>query len=308
MTGPSGIHCVLYAFFDSAGRLDRGAMRAQVDAVRTVGVDGVTVLGLATEVGKLSVDERRDVIAWAAEDIAGRCPLSVTIAGASIAEQREMMAVAADHGADCLILQPPGGGAIADDGLLEYFSAIMRDIELPMGVQNAPQFLGQSLAPEEISKLKARIENFSFIKSEGNAVDLATLVQSAGPSLRYLGGRGGLEMTDCLRAGADGFVLAPDAIDYACRVFDLWTAGEIDAAEAAHIRALPALVFMMQSIDHLICYGKRIFALRSGLTVHDRMPALQPTDMGLQFCSHWAEHLGPMVRRDITAGPVRTAT
>jgi 2-keto-3-deoxy-L-arabinonate dehydratase len=44
----------------------------------------------------------------------------------------------------------------------------------------------------------------------------------------------------------------------------------------------------MQSLEHLICYGKRIFARRAGLTVHDRAPALRPTPFGLTLVDHWA--------------------
>ena len=53
MTRFPGIHAVLYALFDGADRLDRDAMAAQVAYVRAQGATGVTVLGLATEVGKL---------------------------------------------------------------------------------------------------------------------------------------------------------------------------------------------------------------------------------------------------------------
>ena len=77
----SGIHAVLYAMFDEREQLDRAAMRAQVQACVAAGVDGIVVLGLATEVAKLSEREQRDVIVWAAEDVAGRVPLGVTIYG-----------------------------------------------------------------------------------------------------------------------------------------------------------------------------------------------------------------------------------
>ena len=62
---------VLYALFDAEEQLDRRAMLPQVKRASRAGVDGIVVLGLATEVAKLSEAECRDVIAWAAEDIAG---------------------------------------------------------------------------------------------------------------------------------------------------------------------------------------------------------------------------------------------
>ena len=55
----------------------------------------MAVMGLATEVAKLSPAERRQVMEWAAEDLAGRLPLAVTIFGATPAEQSAAVAHAA---------------------------------------------------------------------------------------------------------------------------------------------------------------------------------------------------------------------
>ncbi len=61
------------------------------------------------------------------------------------------------------------------------------------------------------------------------------------------------------------------------------------AAEETYQKILPAIVFTLQSLDTLICYGKRIAALRLGLAeVHDRAPALG------------ADRLRPELRRAAT--------
>src|SRR3546814_20264030 len=74
-----GIYPMIYAFFDSSGRLDREAMRRQTEAYVRSGVHGVAILGIVTEYNKLDVNERRQVIEWTAEDLAGRLPLTVTV-------------------------------------------------------------------------------------------------------------------------------------------------------------------------------------------------------------------------------------
>lgn len=288
MSDFAGIHAVLYAFFDQSGRLDRGAMRAQVARVLADGVQGVTVLGLATEVQKLTPDEARQLIAWTAEDLGGKRPLSVTITGNSVAAQRAMVQVALDHGAGWLILQPPAAGAYAAATYLDFFADVADGFEAAFAIQNAPQYLGRALQPDDVARLTVRNPHFSLIKAETSATDLAALIARCGTGLTVLNGRGGLEMTDCLRAGAAGFVLAPDVIDHAVRVWALWQQGQQAQAEAAHAAILPAITFMMQSLEHLMCYGKRLFAARAGLIVHDRAPALAPTDFGLRQVAHWA--------------------
>jgi 4-hydroxy-tetrahydrodipicolinate synthase len=52
---------------------------------------------------------------------------------------------------------------------------------------------------------------------------------------------------------------------------------------------------MMQSIEHLVCYGKRMAAYRLGLdAVHDRAPALVPTSFGAACARRFAQALGPL--------------
>jgi 2-keto-3-deoxy-L-arabinonate dehydratase len=290
MVGPQsfpGLHCVLFALFDADERLDRAAMSAQAAYVRALKPDGITVLGLATEVGKLSFDERADLIRWARAD-APDLPLSVTIAGNSVAEQRALIAVAEAAGADWLILQPPVAGSYGAAEYIDFFARVGAATRLPFAIQNAPQYLGRSLSDDDIVALRARCPGFTQIKSETGAVDLDLLVRRVGPDMTVLNGRGGLEMTDCLRAGVQGFIVAPDVLPGVLRCWHAWQAGDLNRAEAAYAEFLPAAVFGMQSLEHLICYGKRIFGQRAGIPIHDRAPAMRPTEFGLSLVQNWA--------------------
>ena len=102
-----GIYAMLYALFDADERLDRAAMRRQVEICIAAGVQGVAALGLATEVSKLSEAERLAVMDWAAEDVAGRLPLALTVFDGSVAGQLAQVLHAERAGADWVILQPP---------------------------------------------------------------------------------------------------------------------------------------------------------------------------------------------------------
>ena len=290
-----GIHAVLYALFDVSERLDRQAMRRQVEICLTAGVSGITALGLATEVAKLTAEERRQVMAWTAEDVAGRVPLGITIVGSSVAEQVSMVRAAEQAGADWLILQPPSAGAYAAGEYLEFFSRVMRETALPCAVQNAPQYLGRGLTAADIADLLERHPTMNVIKAEGSAIEVAALIERTAGRLAVLNGRGGLDLPDVLEAGASGFILAPDAIDHAVRAMRAFVAGDPARAAALHAAAAPSINFVMQSIETLICYGKRLFAARAGLTVHDRAPALRPTAFGLACVTRHAAALGHFV-------------
>ncbi len=290
-----GIHAVLYAFFDADERLDREAMRDQVERLMMVGVDGVTVLGLATEVQKLSETERRTLIDWAVEDIAGRVPLSVTVAGNSVAEQSALARHAERAGAAWLILQPPAVGTYPGEQYIRFFARVAESVSLPMAVQNAPAYLGRSLSVADIDRLTRDAPNFTHIKAESGALELEPLIRLTSGRLTVLNGRAGLEMTDCLAAGCDGFILAPDLVDYGVAIRRLWLDGDIGQAQALYLESLGAIVFVMQSIEQLISYGKRLYVARTSapVTVHDRAPCQAPSEFGVSRVAHWAAALRP---------------
>lgn len=286
-----GVHAVLFALFDAQEALDHGAMKAQVDYCVETGCHGITVLGLATEVLKLSFAERCALVETTARANGGRLPLSVTIAGNSVGEQVALAACAEAAGADWLILQPPMVGSYGADVYLDFFARVATSTALSVAVQNAPQYLGRSLSGEDLVRLKQRAPNLAAVKAEDAALGLARILEIAGESLAVVGGRGGLEMTDALRIGCRGFVLAPDIAPVAARIFDLWQTGRHAEAEALYAAALPAATFVMQSLEHLITYGKRIFGLNAGIAIHDRAPCLPVQPIGLSIAGQWAETL-----------------
>ena len=91
----------------------------------------MAVMGLATEVGKLSPAERRQVVEWAAEDLGGRIPLAVTIFGATVEEQSAAVAQAAGCGAAWVVLQPPRIPGISEAELVDFFAAVIDRSPIP---------------------------------------------------------------------------------------------------------------------------------------------------------------------------------
>lgn len=289
-----GIHAILYALFDQDEKLDRAAMRRQLETCIAAGVHGVAALGLATEVAKLSEAERRTVMEWIAQDNAGRKPLGITIFGGSVAEQIAGVRHAASVGADWVILQPPMVGSYAAIEHIRFFGRVADATDLPVAIQNAPAYLGRGLAADEIATLCRQHPNVCLLKGEGPSVDIARLIEATDGRLPVFNGRGGLELVESLQAGCAGLVLAAEAIDHAVQIYERFRAGDLAAARETYGRILPTITFVMQSIENFICYGKRIFALRAGFEVHDRAPALRPTAFGLDRAREYAAALGPL--------------
>jgi 4-hydroxy-tetrahydrodipicolinate synthase len=282
-----GVYPMIYAFFGPDGTLDREAMGRQVEYCVAAGVHGVAALGLGTEVSKLTPAERLDVMAWAAQDLAGRLPLAVTVFGATPQEQIAFIEAAAERGCDWVILQPPQTGEpITEDRLVDFFGAVADASPLPVGIQNAPQYIGVGLTSQGLDRLSGDHPNVSLLKVEGSAVETRDLIALTQGRMAVFQGRGGSEFIDVMAAGCVGMIPSVESCHLQARMFDLLQIGraeDTEAAERLYTELAPLIMFLMQSVNQFLCYGKRLTAQRIGLgEVHDRQPAQAPTAFGLE--------------------------
>ncbi len=280
-----GVYPVLYAFWDGAGRLDHAAMRAQVEHCIAAGAHGVMVLGLVTEVHRMTTAERQEVVALVGDAIGGRVPYAVTVAERDAPGQIAFAGMAASHGADWVILQPPPGKDVPEAELHRHFGTIADALDMPVAIQNNPVNLDSSLSPEGLAALVRRHANITLLKAEGGSIDIATTLSSLDGTVDAFGGHGGLEYIAFLRSGGAGLIPAPDCLAAQVAMFEALTshdAGAIALAERLHKEILPLIVFMTRGVPGILCYGKRVMARRLGFPeVFDRAPALAPTAFGL---------------------------
>ncbi len=294
----NGIYPILYAYFTADGRLDEAAMRKQVRCCLAGGAHGIAVLGLATEVNKLSPQEKRDVVRWSAEEIAGRVPLAVTVAEATAREAADFVVEAADLGAAWCILQPPPVRGLPEAEYIAWYGEVATMVAhrsaIPIGIQNAAAYIGVGLSANGVAMLARNHANVTLIKAEDSAVDVQRLIEVTGGGLTVFNGRAGMELVDCLRAGCAGLIPAPECADIQASIYNSFIAGDQAAAERDYQRILPLIAFAMQGVAMFLCYGKRVTAWRMGLgEVIERTPALAPTPFGLACARRFADALGP---------------
>jgi 4-hydroxy-tetrahydrodipicolinate synthase len=289
-----GTYPMLYAFFDEAGGLRRDAVAPQVEAALANGASGIAVLGLGTEVHKLGRDERRAMVEWTLAAVGGRVPVVVTLADGNMPDMIESARFAVDAGASWLIAQPPRPPA-SGAHLIEFFGAVAGSVAVPVGIQNAPEFLGIGLSTADLLALNAAHPNISVVKAESTALAVAEVVAALGGRLKVFNGRGGFELLDNLRAGVDGMIPGIETIDLQVGVERAMREGREDDAEALYRKLLPVIAFAMQGLDTFVLYGKLIAALRLGLAPsHDRVPSAIATPTGLAWAQRFAAELGPL--------------
>lgn len=280
-----GIYPILYAFFREDGRLDHEAMRTQVEHCVRTGAHGIAVLGLVTEVGRLSTAERGELVEVVGAAIAGRVPYAVTIGEPTEAGQIEFARMAARNGASWVVLQPPAEAGITESELIARYGRIAEAASLPVAVQNNPVNLAVSLSPEGLVRLARAVPQVTILKAEGSTLDIAPVIEAMEGTLDVFGGHGGIEYPMLVRAGAAGLIPAPDLLASQLRLHALLKAGDpasVAEAERIHRAILPLIVFMTRSIAHLVVYGKLLMARRLRLpTPTLRPPSRPPSAFGL---------------------------
>jgi 2-keto-3-deoxy-L-arabinonate dehydratase len=294
-----GIYPMIYSFFGPDGRLDRQAMKRQVEACVASGVHGVAILGIVTEFNKLDVNERRQIIEWTAEDLAGRLPLAVTANEMSVHGQVEIVKLAAAVKADWVILQPPPIRNVPESELVSFFGKVAEASTLPVAIQNNPVNLDVVLSATALKTLNRNHPNVNLLKGEGPIDYVRRLMDDTGGVFTVFNGRGGMELPSSMRLGCAGLIPAPEVSDMLAKIYDLFRKGDegsIAEAERLHAKLLPLLTYVMASPEHMLCYGKRLYARRIGVDqVHPRHPCILPHEFGTAIVERYSADLPPLL-------------
>jgi len=289
-----GIYPILYTYFDGQERLDRDAMRLQVEACIRGGAHGIAILGFVGEYYKLTLAERRTIIDWVCEDVAGRVPVAVTVNETSVPGQVEIAKASEAAGAAWLILQPAQVKGLSEAAHIRFLGAVAEQTTLPVGIQNNPGSMDIALSTSALVTLNRNHPNCCLMKGEGPILYVKRLVDETGGAYDIFNGKAGLELPNTLRAGCVGMVPAPDAFDVHVEVWNLLEAGRQEEAEALHRTILPLYTFMMMpgNSEHYCWYGKALFARRAGIaTVHQRQPAATADAFGEMIVAEYSKGL-----------------
>lgn len=293
-----GIIPMTYCFFNKNNSIDLKAMRDQILLIKKLGSHGIACLGLATEVNKLSFFEKKKIIELVAEVATHSLPIVVTISGNNVNEYKKLIEVAQFYNARWIVFQPWLKKNTTDDDCFDFFNSIIPNVDTNtlVGIQNAKEYIGVGLNSIQILKLYKKFDNFRAIKGEASATLIQAEIKKYPKNLQVFNGRGGQEIIDNFLAGCSGIIPSLEGTDIFLKIYKLVQQKKIIEARRLYKKILPSIVFSMQSIDSLICYGKRICAYRMGIKkIYDRKPALVPSNFGIKLAKQFAEDLGKFI-------------
>lgn len=182
--------------FDREGAFDEKSFRSFVNWQIQEGTNGLVPVGTTGETPTLSHDEHKRVIEVCIEVADKRVPV---IAGAGSNNTREAIELsqhAEKAGADAVLIVTPYYNKPNQRGLYEHFSAIAREISIPVVIYNIPGRSIVDMLPETMGRLVADHKNIVAVKdatgriervSEQRAVCGKDFIQLSGEDASALG-------------------------------------------------------------------------------------------------------------------------
>lgn len=291
-TSWSGIFPSLATPFMEDGSLDLDAQRALVRFAIESGAHGLICFGLAGEVFRLTAEERLELLAVIVDETAGRVPVLAGVGVESEYTSIQLAKAAAEAGADGIVIPPPITCPAAQTELVRYFERVAGAVDVPVMIQDAPEYLDVEVGPKVVEALADRIPNLAAVKLEVGGDGLAEWVQTFDERLPIFCGNGGLYLIDCLEHGAAGVAPGTDVVDRLVEIYELWRSDQSAEAWQRLQRLVPMLAFQMQDIDHYNATAKYVLHRRGKLACPAlRAPALRLNSIGEAILENYLAQL-----------------
>ncbi|MGB3995541.1 MAG: 4-hydroxy-tetrahydrodipicolinate synthase, partial [Acetomicrobium sp.] len=161
------------------GRVDFESLERLVEFQIRNGVDFLVVLGTTGEATTISSTEKRKIIRFCVERVAGRIPIVVGTGSNCTQTTVELSQVALSLGADAVLIVTPYYNKPPQDGLYEHYRTVAS--RLGSGqiiIYNVPGRTGVNILPETVIRL-AEIPNIVGIKeASGNQAQVDALIKN----------------------------------------------------------------------------------------------------------------------------------
>ncbi|MGW1561180.1 4-hydroxy-tetrahydrodipicolinate synthase [Streptomyces sp. NPDC002144] len=269
--------------FTDEGDVDHDSLSALIRFQLESGSHGISLGGSTGEPSAQTVAERIAAMRTAVAEIGDRVPFLPGTGSHKLNETLELTAAAQDLGADAALVITPYYARPTQEALYQWYARVAREFpDLPIVAYNVPSRTAVDIAPETVKRLFTDFDNFVGVKETTKDFEhFSRVLHACGRSLLVWSG---IELLclPLLALGGAGFVsavanLAPNAV---ARMYELWEAGDFEAARDLHYRLHPLVDLLF--VETNPAPAKWVLAQQGRIaSAHVRPPLVTPTDQGL---------------------------
>jgi 2-keto-3-deoxy-L-arabinonate dehydratase len=246
MTELHGVIPILNTTFSDDGSIDLKSQARLTEHLIASGAHGLGLFGNASEGYALTGTERAAIMKLVVETARGRVPLVVSSGHTSTATAIEISREAEDAGADALMVMPPYLLRPDADGLLAYFEAIGRAVNIPIMVQDAPLMTQVNMPAALLARMGREIEHVRYAKVEAPPTAPKVSATVAAGGIIAFGGLNGNFLIEEFQRGARGTMPGSDLTTTYVAIWNALEAGDRAEAWQLFTQALPLMRFQLQ--------------------------------------------------------------
>ena len=244
-----GVFSVLPTPFDPSGDVDQDSLRRVIELFLADGVNGFTVLGVTSEVARLTEAERDVVLDTVLAHVSGRVPVVAGTTADGLRTCVEYSRRARQAGAAAVMISPPRMPKINSDAVARHFADVSAAVELPIIVQDYPPISGYAMEPVLLARIARDVPAARTIKLEDPPTPFKTsriLEQTNDLDVRIFGGLGGVFLLEELMAGAAGAMTGFAFPALLVEIVSLFRDGRVNDAAEVFYRSVALMRFEFQ--------------------------------------------------------------
>lgn len=201
-----GVGAAMITPFKSNGECDMEALGRMLDYVIDGGTDYIVALGTTAETPTLSDDEKRQILDFTREKVAGRTPIVVGAGGNNTAELIRHIQTMDLDGISAILSVTPYYNKPSQEGLYLHYKAVAEASPLPIILYNVPGRTGVNMTAETTCRLAADCPNIVAVKEASGKIDqIDQIIKNRPKDFLVLSGDDGMTV-DVMRKGGDGVI------------------------------------------------------------------------------------------------------
>lgn len=211
--------------------VDYEALGRFIDFQLASGINALVAVGTTGESATLSPEERKKVIAFTIDRVAGRVPVIAGTGTNNTQHAIDYSVSASQAGADALLVVTPYYNKATQNGLIAHFTAIADKVDKPIILYNVPSRTGCNLLPATVEKL-ADHPNIAAIKeASGNMSQVVELFARCGDKIDVYSGEDGLTVPMLAMGGKGTISVLSNVVPQgAVAMTDAFFAGDVQKA------------------------------------------------------------------------------
>jgi 4-hydroxy-tetrahydrodipicolinate synthase len=201
-----GTGVALVTPFQSDHTVDYKALATIIDFVVEGGIEYLVTMGTTGETPTLSKEEKKDIVLFTYQQVAGRVPVVVGVGGNNTRELEAELATLPLDKATAVLSASPYYSKPSQEGLFQHYKALAAASPKPILLYNVPSRTGRNLSAATTIRLANEVKNIAGIKeASGDMAQCMEILRDRPASFLVVSGDDALAMPQ-IACGMDGVI------------------------------------------------------------------------------------------------------